>query len=188
MSIETITKRILDEANAYAESCKNEAKAQNESLLSETRNEAGKILDDAKARAEKDCKLLVERRESVADLEARKMQLQAKQELIQESFEQALNKMQSLSDEDYCRFLARQLSAYEKQGGEIQLNEKDLKKFGPTLSEFFKGKFTVSNEPIKINGGFLLKQDSVFINASIEKLVADQKDKMTSEIAKVLFP
>ena len=188
MSIETITKRILDEANAYADGCKNDAKAQNESLLSETRKEAEKVLDDAKARAEKDCKLLIERRESVADLEARKMQLQAKQELIQESFDQALNKMQNLADEDYYKFLAKQLSAYEKQGGEIQLNEKDLKKFGAKLGQDYSGKFTVSSEPIKISGGFLLKQDSVFINASIEKLVADQKDKMTSEIAKVLFP
>ena len=188
MSIETITKRILDEANDYASKCKAEAKAQNESLLAETRNEANKIGDDAKARAEKDCKLLIERRESVADLEARKMQLQAKQELIQESFDQALNKMQNLSDDEYYNFLGKQLSAYVKQGGEIQLNEKDLKKFGAKLSQDYSGKFTVSNEPIKIGGGFLLKQDSVFINASIEKLVADQKDKMTSDIAKVLFP
>ena len=188
MSIETITKRILDEANAYADGCKNDAKAQNESLLSETRNEASKILDDAKARAEKDCKLLIERRESVAGLESRKMQLTAKQELIQESFDQAFNKMQNLSDDEYYNFLGKQLSAYEKQGGEIQLNEKDLKKFGARLSQDYKGMFTVSNEPINVGGGFLLKQDSIFINASIEKLVADQKDKMTSDIAKVLFP
>lgn len=188
MSIETITKRILDEANEYAKKCKDEASAQKESLFSETNAEADKIKEEAKVRAEKDSKLLFERRESVAGLEARKMQLTAKQELIQESFDQALKEMQNLSDGEYYRFLTKHLSAYEKEGGEIQLNEKDLKSYGAKLESDYKGKFTVSNEPITISGGFLLKQGSIFINASIEKLVADQKDKMTSDIAKVLFP
>ncbi len=186
MSIKTITKRIEDEAQAYADEVIKAANAQADGLLDEARAEADKILEDAKARADKDSKLLVERRESVAGLEARKMQLGAKQEIIKESFDKALDKLQNLSDDDYLKFITGQLSEFSE--GEIQLNASDLKKFGAKISDQFGGKLTVSDTPIDIKGGFLLKQGDISINASIEKLIEDQKGKLTGEIANMLFP
>jgi len=188
MSIESITNRIKDEASAYADKITGEAKAQAEELLSETRIEADKIKKEAQERAEKDSKTLIERRESVAGLEARKMKLDAKQEVIGESFSAALDKIKSLKDEDYLGFLTNQLKAFADEGGEIQLSADDIKKYGAKLGKEFAGKLTVGKDPANIRGGFLLKQGDISINASIEKLVEDQKEKLTGEVAKLLFP
>lgn len=186
MSIESITTRIQDEARAYAEALLKDAAAQADGLLDDARIEADKIMEDAKARAEKDSKLLVERKESVAGLEARKMQLGAKQDIIKESFNRALEKLRNMDEADYFNFITGQLAEFSE--GEIRLNSDDLSKFGAKLTELYAGKLTVSDTPIDIKGGFKLQQGDVSINASIEKLIEDQKEKLTGEIARMLFP
>ncbi len=188
MSIDAITKRISDEANAYAAEYKKQAEVEVEEILKEAQNKADKVLKKAQLRTEKDAQTLIERRKSVAGLESRKMQLNAKQELIKESFDKALDKFMNLDEEKYLKFLISGLSAFVGEGGEIQLSADDLKKYGKKLEDEFVGKLTVSKEPVNIDGGFLLKQDKISINASIEKLLEDQKSKLTGEIAKRLFP
>ncbi len=186
MSIESITTRIQDEAKAYADEIMKSARAQADGLLDEARSEANRIKEEFEAAAKKDSKLLIERRESVAGLEARKMQLGAKQEIIKESFDRAVEKILSMGEDEYFTFLTSQLAAFTE--GVILLGKDDLKKYGAKLAKEFAGKLTVAEEPIGIKGGFLLKQGDISINASIEKLIEDQKEKLTGEVAKLLFP
>lgn len=187
MSIDSIKERIMEEAQSYADGCVNDANFRVEALLEETRIEAEKIKNDANIKAEKDSKTLVERRESVAGLEARKMQLFAKQEIIQESFDKALEKLQKLDEKEYIAFLTNRLSCFESDGGEIMLSSDDLSKYGEKLRKKFDGVFTVCNEPVDIKGGFLLKQGSISINASVEKLVENEREELTGDIADILF-
>lgn len=187
MSIEAITTRISNEAKAYAAEHMKQAEVEVEEILKNARIKAEKVLKDAEVVTEKDTKTLIERRKSVADLEARKMQLNAKQELIKESFDEAIEKFKNIGEEKYMKFLTSRLSEFVGEGGEIQLSADDLDKYGKKLEEAFSGKLTVSKEPANIKGGFLLKQDKIFINASIEKLLEDQKNKLIGEVAKLLF-
>ncbi|HHW95540.1 MAG TPA: hypothetical protein GX736_06410 [Mogibacterium sp.] len=187
MSIEAITKRISNEAKAYAAEQLKQAEVEVEEILQKARIKAEQVLKDAENLTEKDTKTLVERRKSVADLEGRKMQLNAKQEVIKESFEEAIERFKNLEEEKYMKFLTSRLSQFVDGGGEVQLSAGDLDKYGKKLEEEFAGKFTVSKEPVNIEGGFLLKQDKISINASIEKLLEDQKSKLVGEVAKRLF-
>ena len=188
MSIESITKRIQDEAQAYADERKAEAESQAKEILEAARTEAEQISADAKVRADKDAKLLVERRESVAGLESRKMQLEAKRQVIAESFDKALEKILAMKDADYMAFLADKLAAFEKEGGEILLNAADLEKYGAGLSKLLKGDLKLSEETAKIKGGFILKQGDITINCSVEKLLDNIKEEITGTIAEKLFP
>ena len=188
MSIESITKRILGEAQAYADERKAEAQAQKDKILADARIEADKIEADAKARAAEDSRLVVERRQSVAGLESRKMKLNAKQEVIHESFEKALEKMLSMSEKDYLAFISRQLEAFGDKEGEILLNAEDYKKYGAKIASGLKGGLKLGEETADIRGGFILKQGDIFINNSIEKLLADKKGELTGVIAAKLFP
>ena len=188
MSIESITKRILGEAQAYADERIAEAKAQKDSILGDARIAADKIEADAKARSEEDSKLVVERRQSVAGLESRKMKLNAKQEVIKESFDAALEKMLSMSEDDYLAFIGKQLEAFGDEAGEVLLNAADKEKYGAKVSALLKGGMKLGEETANIRGGFILKQGDIFINNSIEKLLADIKGELTSSIAAKLFP
>lgn len=188
MSIESIIKRIEDEAKAYAGQRKDEAESQKKEILADAQTKADKIKADAQERADKESKLLAERRESVAGLESRKMVLQVKQEVIAESFEKALDRLLDLKEEDYMKFFESQIATFEKEGGEILLNAEDKKKIGDKLAKLLKGDLKLSDETADIKGGFILKQGDISINCSLEKLLEDKKEEMVGEIAAKLFP
>lgn len=189
MSIESITKRIEDEAKAVADVLITDAKSQKDSIVTDARIKAAQIETEAKERADKDSKILVERRESVAGLESRKMQLAAKQEVIAESFDKALDKLLALDESKYMDFMSKQLAAFEGQSGEILLNAADKNKYGAKLAKLIeKTAIKVSDDEAKIKGGFILKQGDISINCSMEKLLEDSKEEMMSTIAQKLFP
>jgi len=188
MSIESITKRILKEAENYAAACKKEAEKAKSTAVKEAEDKVEGILADAKVRAEQDSKLLVARRESVAGLDARKMQLAAKQEMIDAGFARALEKLQNLDAKDYLKFIMSRLEEYKGQKGEILLNSADIKKIGESLAKELKGTdLTVSENAADIKGGFILKQGDISYNSSLEMLLEDEKEQMTAAIAAKLF-
>lgn len=188
MSIESITKRIEDEAKAYAEERRAEAEGLKKEILADAQTKADRIKADAKERADKESELLAERRESVAGLESRKMVLEAKQEIIRESFEKALDKLVDLDEADYIKFIENQLNAFGKEGGEVLLNAEDKKKYGDKLAKLLSGGLKLSEEAANIRGGFILRQGDISINCSLEKLLEDKKEEMVGEIAAKLFP
>ena len=188
MSIESITKRILKEAENYAAARKKEAEKAKSTAVKEAEDKVEGILADAKVRAEQDSKLLVARRESVAGLDARKMQLAAKQEMIDAGFARALEKLQNLDAKDYLKFIMSRLEEYKGQKGEILLNSADIKKIGESLAKELKGTdLTVSENAADIKGGFILKQGDISYNSSLEMLLEDEKEQMTAAIAAKLF-
>lgn len=189
MSIESITARIRNEAETYSEDQKAKAEEVKNAGLEDARREAKELKAAKKKNAEEDSKLLKARRESVADLEARKMQLSAKQELIEESFDEALNKLLSLSPDEYIKFVKDQLKEFEGEAGEVLLNSADKEKHGKALEKELKGtSLTLGDETANIKGGFILRRGNITFNASLEKLLENEKIEMTSEIAGMLFP
>ena len=74
MSIESITARILQEAKDEAEHLKKQAEAEKDTLLAKAAEEAEAVKKETAAKAVEDAKVLGERRNSVAELEARKAQ------------------------------------------------------------------------------------------------------------------
>ncbi|WP_434311012.1 V-type ATP synthase subunit E [Hominifimenecus sp. rT4P-3] len=188
MSIESITARILQEAKDEAEQWMKQTESERDALLAGAAEEAEAAKKEMAVKAEEDAKVLGERRNSVAELEARKMRLSAKQEMIDRSFEEAAKLLAGMPEKEYQAFLMELLTPYQAQPGEILLNEKDKKAYGEALTEALKeSPLSVSEETVSIQGGFILRQGSVALNASLEKLMETQKKQITAEIAAVLF-
>ena len=119
MSIESITERILREAQAYSDSQRSEAEAVKAEILKEAQVEADELLRGYEEKAKNDAEVLVSRRQSVADLDARKMKLAAKQAVIDECYKEAVDMILSLETGEYVKFICRQLGAYQQEGGEV---------------------------------------------------------------------
>lgn len=186
MSIEKITARILQEAQAEADALKKQAEEEAASVLAAAQAEADKITADAVAKAEKDATVLVERRKSVAELEARKMRLAAKQEMIDKSFDDSMKALRETPEDEYLAFLMEKLQDFNK--GEILLGAADKARLGDKLQAKLAGtELTVSDETADIIGGFLLKNGNVFANCSIESLMHGEKTHIIGELAQILF-
>ena len=80
MSVEKITARILQEAQDEAAALKAKAEAERDAMLQKAKDEAAMQTLTMQQKAQTDALLLKERRKSVAELEARKLRLSAKQE------------------------------------------------------------------------------------------------------------
>lgn len=188
MGIENITARILQEAKDEAMKLQEASEADKASQLSKAAQEAAKIEEEMSVKAQQDAKILKERRRSVAELEARKMRLALKQNVIEETFAEAMDQMVSMDANAYLAFLKRQLDAYKEEGGVIALNAADYEAFGKELATSFEGsKLTLGEEKANIRGGFILKQGNVFVNASLEKILETEKKQITAQVAGILF-
>lgn len=139
-------------------------------------------------KAEEDAEILLERRNSVAELEARKMRLALKQDVIEETFMEALAQIEAMEPEMYMDFLLRHLLPYREEGGIVSLNERDGAALKGKLADALKDtKLTVGEEKANIRGGFILKQGNVFVNGSLEKILETEKKQITAQIAGILF-
>lgn len=187
MSLNSITEKIKQEANEYKASVLAKTEATKNELIEIAQKDANDIIEDYKSRSLKDAKILVERRKSVADLECRKLMLNMKQDIIDSCFDGALSLFLNLDDDKYLDFLLGQLKKHSDEGGEILLNSKDSARIGNKLVSMLGDKFSLSQETANIQGGVLLKQGNVIMNASIETLMDNLKQDIGASVAKELF-
>ena len=188
MGIENITARILQEAKDEAKKTQEAAAAQKAAMLEKAAQDAAAAEAKMAEKATEDAKVLLERRNSVAELEARKLRLAAKQEALEETFQEAAEKIAALDGSVYLDFIVKTLEPYREEGGEISQNARDYANLKDSLEKALAGsKLTVGAEQANIAGGFILKQGKVYVNASLEKILETEKKQMTGEVAGILF-
>lgn len=129
--IEKITGRIEADGRAEAETILSEARAKAAETAAQyekmATNQAETILQKGTIAAAQ----RQERLGSVAQLEARKLTLGAKQEMVEQAFQKALSDLQSLPDDRYVALLARLAAEATRTGREqVVLSQKDRTRFG----------------------------------------------------------
>lgn len=96
MSIEKITEKILSEAQGYADNAVAEARKQEAEIIAKAQADADKILLNVQNKIKAESEKVFSRRNSLAQLETRKMLLKAKQDAVNECFERAVAEVLSL--------------------------------------------------------------------------------------------
>ena len=190
--IEKITQRIASDAQAEVDR-----------ILGDARDEAGRIAANYRAQADaeaaelaaKNEKAAAEREErlvSAAQMEARKVQLAAKQEMVEKAYIQALDKLCAMPKEQYVDVLAKLLVEASSNGKEEAVfSKEDREQVGKAAVEKanqISGKqLRLSEESLPIRGGFILKDQNVEVNCTFETLVRLQKAETAGAVAKTLF-
>ena len=196
--IENITGRIQADAQAEIDR-----------IQADARREAEKISAGYAARADRECAELLSRGEksaqergsrlvSAAEMESRKMTLAAKQEVLDQAFALALQKLLSLPQADYVALLARlAVSAAPAGQAQIILNPADREKLGAQVvaqanqllsQSGSKAKLSLSEQTRPIQGGLLLSDGAVEVNCALETLVRLSRTEATGEVSRLLFP
>ena len=128
----------------------------------------------------------------VAELEAGKNTLAAKQEMLDMAFNKAALAIAELPDEKYVDFLSQLAVRYSRTGNEqILLSKEDKDKYGERVLKAANAaknaSFTLAGETVDIDGGLLLREGLVEINCTISTIVYFTRDKISGEVADVLF-
>ena len=192
MSIEKITSKIISDAEEIARVTLDEAKAQCDGIIAEAEEKAAAVVRNAEEQGREDKEKLIARKKAVADIDGRKMVLAAKQELIAQCFEKAVERLVSMEPAQYVEFLAGLVTKTGETEGELILNPKDREAVGAELIDYLSKNLpgsavTLSDETRNIRGGFLLKKGSVYMNGTIEALVEEAKEDLIGEVAGRLF-
>ena len=187
--INQITNKIITDAELKAKEIKESADKiilENVTKANEWVKEyllaQNKILDN-------DVKEIVSRRLTVADLDVRKIVLEAKSKVIEKSFEIALEKLCALPKEQYLGLVKKLIEENAEEGDVVMLSsdnvisEEDVKK----LEVYKAKKLTVSKDKITEKGGVVLIGVSCDKTLTFRSVLENEKSNLTSSIALKLF-
>lgn len=186
---QAILNKILEDASNTANDILSTAKAQSEQLLSDATAWANQYHAENLKALEKEKKEIVERKLTVAELDVRKLTLQAKQSLIDDVFDIAIDKLCSLGKTYYKKLVVALLEQNAEKDDEIilscdgVLNEEDLS------NEEIVKKFSLKFSSVKgvFKGGIKLLGKVSDKDLTFKSLIESIKEEKTSEVAKLLF-
>ena len=190
--IEKITQRIASEAQAEIDRILGDARDEADRIAESYRAQADGEAAELNARNEKNAAEREERLVSAAQMEARKVLLAAKQEMVEKAYIQALDKLCALPEEQYVAILADLLVKASSNGKEEAVfSPEDRERVGEAAvakaNELSGKQLRLSDETQPIRGGFILKDKNVEVNCTFETLVRLQKAETAGAVAQKLF-
>ena len=190
--IEKITQRIASDAQAEVDRILGDAREEAARITANYRAQADAEARDLDAKNEKAAAEQEKRLISAAQMKASRLQLAAKQEMVEKAYIQALDKLCAMPKEQYVDVLAKLLVEASSNGKEEAVfSKEDREQVGKAAVEKanqLSGKqLRLSEETQPIRGGFILKDKNVEVNCTFETLVRLQKAETAGAVVKTLF-
>lgn len=192
--LDKIINHIEASATESANRLIEDAKAEAASITSLGKKEADDRAAAIRKQSESDVKAAAQRNVSAAEMTEKRLVLQAKQNMIDSVLVEAKESLRSLSDEEYFNIISRMVKKYaQAKEGVIRFSAKDLGRlpegFEGTINSALDGdaSLTVSTEPVRIDGGFVLEYGEIEENCSFDALVDASKEDLQDKIGAILF-
>lgn len=190
-NLDNLTSKILSDSEAKAAAIRTEAEHRGTAIIQEyTRaadEEKKRILEEgAREAANASEQMLLAKK-----LEIRDSNLNAKQELVNQVFTIAVEKLNNMNKDEYFSFLCGCLENMDLDGEELVIPSKyhvtDLGELNTYLqSKGKKGNLRLSPDG-DIDGGFLLEKHGIQNNNTFDAMVSFYRYELESEIIKALF-
>ena len=188
---EKIIAHIEADAQAQADAVLGEARQRCEAIKARFDDKAARLYSDRIREGVKACQDQEDSALRISRMEARKSVLSVKQEMVEKSFDLAVQQIVALPDEKYTAFLANLVKKAEPAGDEeIILNAADRARVGEALLKAVNAdgaKMKLSDETRDIKGGLILRRGSIETNCSVELLVELCRGELSAKLADVLF-
>lgn len=203
--IEKITARIIAEAKAEYDAAVSLAEQEAASVLTAAKMQAEQILADAAAKGQREKEKTIQYRKSLADIDAGKIILARKQEILSECFQKAEEAIICMEEEAYIELLVSLGSAADMYGGKLLFNAEEKARVGQRVCDGLNAaiaalrrekygdelqyaeRFTLEESVGTMRGGYIVTYRSTFADCTIESLVKEQRMELAAEAAKLLF-
>lgn len=190
-TLENLTAKILADSEAKAAQILADAKAEAAKIeaaaLEDAQHEKEKILAEAKREAAHEEQQLV----VGGQLAVRDQNLDAKQQMLDKVFAQALSKLNDMSRDEYMKFLTGYLSGLDLDGEEITLPARygvtDITPINEALKNAGRKGNLVLAADGRIDGGFMLSKGGIEQNNTFEALVDYYRYELESDVIAALY-
>ena len=191
MSLADIKTKIKADSQAQIRAIEEEASAKVREITQGVNAEVKAAQDSYAARLAKEEPEVLRRREIVAELDAKRVDLGTRQQLIGEAFAAALKQMTEMSPDKYVKFAEKLMNEAVSTGHEAVLvgkNEKTLdQRWLDGYNSAHQTSLTLSSDRLPIAGGFVLRDDRIDTNCSWEMLIENARPEIEAEVVKRLF-
>ncbi len=191
MALADIKAKIKADSQAQIKALEAENDAKVREISRKVNAEIKEVQDAYAARLGREEPEVLRRREIVAELDAKRIDLGVRQRLMSEAFEASLKQMIDLAPDKYVKFADKLMAQAVATGKEIVFvgkNEKHLdQRWLDGYNASHNTTLTLSPEKLPISGGFVLRNDRIDTNCSWEMLIADARADIETEVVKRLF-
>ena len=196
--IEKISARIAADAREQGQAVLAKSRAEADEITRKYDGEADELRAALTEKAKAEADEFVRRAVGVAELEARKRNLAARQGVIGKAFDGAMAELAALPEAQLVAVLSRLAFTASRKGTEqIVLTPSDHARFGKKVCEGANAllaaekrtaSLTLSASPRALAGGGLVLSDGeVEINCTFETIVSGLRSDISAEVAKILF-
>lgn len=193
--VENIVKSIEDDANKLAGKILDDAKLKAESIFKAANQKATGMSLEMTDKAEKIAKLTVERAKSSALIEKKRAILAEKSKIVTDTIGFAKKYLMNLPDCEYFDFLLKIFKNRVAKGNcTLIFSEDDLNRmpdnFKLEISKLEKEnniKIEISKTARDFSGGFIISYGEIEENCTIDALFNDNVDSICDELNKILF-
>ena len=176
---------IIAEAKQDAANIIERAKVEAEHTVRTTHQSVSEQNAPVLAKAKANASELAGKSISSAKMEASKIVLALKQQILEDTVAAAKSKLANLSGKEYENVLMSMADSVGNPSGcSIILSEKDKADYSQL---FIQKGFTVSEKTRPISGGFIVQKDAVEYNFTFDSIFTATKDSIDEIAAAILF-
>lgn len=197
MALEDILRKITGEAQAQAQEVLRSAQAERARLVAEAGLRAKASVEKIEAAGKSAADEARRKELSTASVEVRRTLLSAKQEVLTQVFEQALDSLSALPEAEYRTMLARLAAGAAATGAEqVVVSPRDRQLLGDEFlalaneglaARGLPGRLSYAAGTRNLRGGLILTSGEIEINCSFERTLASLRDDLEPLIAAMLF-
>ncbi len=194
--LEKILKAIQDEGELVAAKILEEANNQAQDIMTAAGLEAEKRSVQIEEKAVLEAGEIMNRSKSAAALQERKILLETKQQLINDTIAKARKSLAELPAAEYVDIILSMIKKYaHNRAGQIRFSAADKERLPADFDERVKialsglpsAELSVSEEAASLEGGFLLIYGDIEENCTFDALFAAEKDILQDKVHCVLF-
>lgn len=191
MSLAQIIEKIKNDAAREAEEIIAEANTHAGNIARRTEEENDAVKSGYARRFEVERPEIFRRREIVANLDVKKMALQAQRDLISDVYAAALQKLCGMGKDEYLALFSALLDnavTTKEETVRVGAAEKYCDKaWLEAYNQKNGARLVLAEEAADIAGGFILENGRIGVNCSWEMLIQMAQEKLEADVIKRLF-
>lgn len=182
MGLETVVNDIMDVAHAEAAQKKEEADTEAAQIIEDAKEKAKKIKGDRLAETEAKIERLRRQEISSANLEVKRVKLNARKEILDEVYNKAVDSISNLSPSKNEELLKSLIDKYEQHGARVYSNKESEEIVKKLSSLEYAGN-------IDCIGGIVIENSdgSVRLNYTYDTILKSVYDQSLKQISDILF-
>ena len=191
MSKENLLSKIILDAEAQAEEIKTTAEQASAVALDNAITSFNAEFEKVISKAKTDGEEIITQAVLNAEIEARKILLKAKQEVLSATIERSLEKLMKLPDSEYIALITDMIASVADDGDTVIISRNDEKRLTAEviakISKVIGKELTLSSERGDFLGGVILSQNGLDKNMTLENELSEIKQERINKLSTKLF-